>query len=465
MKKWISIAFFIGLLQVSWGQNWLTDFNLAIDQAKEKNLPILIYFSGSDWCAPCIKLSKTVFETNEFETFSKDSLILLKVDFPKRKSNQPPPEELVKRELLAETFNPSGAFPSVVIIDHNENVIAKTEYRHSTAKEYILHLKSLLQNYPYSKESTGKVHKEELLLMGSRFELAAIHQNKKLAQEALQKAIKEIERIESLISSWNPTSETSLINQNAGIKPVQVSTELYQLIKRSLKVSQLTNGAFDISFASISPLWKFDETQKQLPDSMAIAESVQLIDFNNIVLNDSTQTVYLKEKGMRIGFGAIGKGYAANKAKQTMVELGIENGMINAGGDLIAWGDKETGENWKIGIADPTKEKEYISWLVANNSAIVTSGDYEKFVVIDGIRYAHIIDPRTGYPTTGIKSVTIVCPDAELADALATAVFVMGEKKGLSLINQMKQIECLIINDRNEMITSEGMELIKTNGL
>jgi len=295
--------------------------------------------------------------------------------------------------------------------------------------------------------------------MGSRFELVAIHKNQQTRDKAIHSARTEIERIESLISSWDEKSETSKINANAGTQAIKVSEELFQLIERTIKVSKLTNGAFDISFNSLDPIWIFDGREMKAPDSSLISASVKKINYKNIMLNRENLTVYLHEKGMKIGFGAIGKGYAANRAKKVIQDHGIENGLINAGGDLIAWGKQENGQPWKIGIADPSKEKEYIAWLSVKKMSVVTSGNYEKFVIIDGKKYGHIIDPKTGWPVEGIKSVTLVSPDAELSDALATSVFVLGIKKGLDLVNQLKNVECLIIDEQNKIQTSDNLDL------
>ena len=301
--------------------------------------------------------------------------------------------------------------------------------------------------------------KKSLLLMGSNFELVAIHPNTTARTAAIESAIHEIRRIESLISSWNPDSETSLINRNAGIRPVEISEELFSLIVRCIKVSELTDGAFDISFSSLDPIWKFDGRSMQFPDSSLVKESVQKINYKNIFLDHAKGTVYLLNKGMKIGFGAIGKGYAANRAKKVMKDHGIVHGMVNAGGDLITWGTMEDGAKWQVGIADPAKEKDYIAWLTVRDFSVVTSGNYEKFVVIEGQKYGHIINPKTGWPVTGIQSVTLVSPDAELSDALATSVFVLGVTAGLDLINRLKNVECLIIDDYNKIWTSDRLEL------
>ena len=304
-----------------------------------------------------------------------------------------------------------------------------------------------------------QTHKKVLKLMGSRFEITAVSADSILAWNSVNAAIEEITRIEKLISSWDPNSQTREINRDAGIKPVAVDSELFELIRRSKKVSELTGGMFDISFASIDKIWKFEGSTTQLPSKKEITASVSKINYENIILDEKHSTVFLKEEGMRIGFGGIGKGYAANRAKAVMVSMGISNGVVNAGGDLITWGKQENGQDWSIAIADPKDKNKIFGWLNISDQAVVTSGDYEKFVEFDGKRYGHIINPKTGMPATGTKSVTIICPDAELADALATAVFILGENKGVDLINQLNGIECLLINNRDEIITSKNLQL------
>ncbi|WP_347158669.1 FAD:protein FMN transferase [Pontibacter chitinilyticus] len=302
-------------------------------------------------------------------------------------------------------------------------------------------------------------YKKVLLLMGTRFELAAVSKDEQLAWESIQAGISEIRRIEALISEWQPTSQTSAINRNAGIKPVVVDPELYDLISRCIRLSRLTGGAFDISFAAIDKVWRFDGSMNKLPSQEEVAASVRKIGYEKILLNPADHSVFLKEPGMKIGFGAIGKGYAANRARDVMREMGIAGGVVNAAGDLTTWGRQADGESWYVGIADPAEKEKVFSWLTADNIAVVTSGNYEKYAEVDGKRYSHIIDPRTGWPATGLKSVTIVCPNAELADALATSVSVMGAEQGLSLINQLKGVECLLITDNNDVITSDKLHL------
>ncbi len=301
--------------------------------------------------------------------------------------------------------------------------------------------------------------KRVLLLMGTRFEITAVANNTSFADKGIEAGIREIQRIEKLISSWDEHSQTSEINKNAGMHPVKVDKELYDLIARSLRVSNLTNGAFDISFASVGRLWKFDGSMKEPPSQQAIEASVAKINYNNIILNPEGTTVFLKEKGMKIGFGGIGKGYAAEQAKSIMTAFGIKSGVVNAAGDLTTWGRREDGKIWDVAIAKPDKSRQILAWLKADESSVVTSGNYEKFFMHEDLRYSHIIDPRTGYPTTGIKSATIVCSNAELADALATTMFVMGKDEGIALINQLKGIECLLITDDDKLVSSKNLNI------
>lgn len=297
--------------------------------------------------------------------------------------------------------------------------------------------------------------------MGSDFEITIVEKNESRANYLLDLAIKEISRIEKLISSWDKSSQTSKINLNAGIKPIKVDKELFDLISRSLKVSQLSQGAFDISYASLDKVWYFNKKMLKIPSEEEIKKSVSNVGFGNIILNQKNQTVFLKKKGMKIGFGAIGKGYAADMAQLILIKNNVKSGIINASGDLTAWGGKPSGEDWMVAIVNPLNKDKIFSWLPIKNKAVVTSGNYEKFINFNGKLYSHIIDPRTGYPSEGILSVTIFAEQAELADALATSVFVLGEEIGMNLINQLKGIDCIIINDKNEIIKSKNIEIEK----
>ncbi len=298
--------------------------------------------------------------------------------------------------------------------------------------------------------------------MGSRFDITVVAQDSLEGAGYIDLAVAEITRIEKNISSWDPTSQTSAINANAGVVATKVDQELFDLIKRAIGISKLTDGAFDITYASMDKIWKFDGSVKEMPSQDQIASSVAKIGYRHIRLQETDRSVFLENKGMKIGFGAIGKGYAADKAKELLIRKGVTAGIINASGDMNTWGLQPNGEEWKVAITNPLNKNKVFAVLPIKQGAVVTSGNYEKYVTLNGKRYSHIIDPRTGYPATGIISATIFAPSAELADALATSVFVMGIEAGLDRINQMGGIECLIIDDQGEIYTSKNIEIQKT---
>ena len=298
--------------------------------------------------------------------------------------------------------------------------------------------------------------------MGSRFDITVVAKDPVEANEYIDLAVNEITRIEQLISSWDSNSQTSEINRNAGIKPVKVDTELFDLIQRAIGISKLTDGAFDISYASMDKIWKFDGSMTVMPSADSIKASIEKVGFQNIVLDKESSTVFLKLKGMKLGFGAIGKGYAADKAKDLLISKGVVSGIINASGDMNTWGRQPDGSEWKVAITNPMDKNKVFALLPITNGAVVTSGNYEKYVTFNDVRYTHIIDPRSGYPATGIISVTVFAPKAELADALATSVFVMGIEVGLNRINQLPKVECIIIDDKGNIITSKNIEIEKS---
>jgi len=304
-----------------------------------------------------------------------------------------------------------------------------------------------------------KTFQKTVKLMGSRFDISVVEKDSIKATKFIDIAITEISRIEKIISSWDKNSETSQVNNNAGIKPIKVSTELFNLIKRAISISKLTDGAFDISYASMDRIWKFDGSMKTIPLKEKIQQSVIKVGFQNIILDEVKQTVFLKIKGMKIGFGAIGKGYAADKAKKLLISKGVKAGIINASGDMNTWGKQPNGKDWTIAITNPLNKSKAYGIFPITNGAVVTSGNYEKFVIFDNKRYAHIIDPRTGYPTNGIISVTVFASSAELADALATSVFVMGFDVGINLINQLPKVACIIIDDKGNIHKSNGIQI------
>jgi len=298
--------------------------------------------------------------------------------------------------------------------------------------------------------------------MGNQFEISAVADTMEEAYHIIGIGVAEIRRIEKLLTTFSNDSETSLINNCAGIHPVKVSQETFALIERAQRISGITQGAFDLSYGSVDKkLWNFDTTATRLPDKKTAQKMVRLVNYKNILLDKENNTVFLREKGMRIGFGGIGKGYAADRAKQAMMLAGCNSGIVNASGDLTTWGTQPGGQPWTIGIVDPNITNTAFASMRINGVAVATSGTYEKYIEIDGKRYSHTINPKTGLPVTGIKSVTIIAPNAELADAMATPVMVMGIGPGLNMINQLQSIEAVIIDDDNNLFTSKNIHFTK----
>lgn len=305
-----------------------------------------------------------------------------------------------------------------------------------------------------------KVYSRTLKLMGNNFTITVVNDNETRANIHIDTAVAEIQRIEKLLTTYSTDSQTSLINQFAGIEPVTVDREVFELIKRSIAISNITQGAFDITYGSIDKsLWNFDTKMTRLPDRETAFKMVHLINYKNIVLDDENCTVFLKEKGMRIGFGGIGKGYAAEMAKKKLMQDNVDSGIINASGDLSAWGMQPDGRPWRIGISNPDKPQDVFSYIDISGKAVATSGNYEKYAIIDGKKYSHTIDPKTGLPVSGVKSVTIISSNAEFSDAMATPVSVMGIKAGLFLIDQIPDLYAVIIDDNNKVYTSKNINL------
>lgn len=296
---------------------------------------------------------------------------------------------------------------------------------------------------------------KNLKLMGNHFQISAVAEEEEWAYTCIDAGILEIQRIEKLLTTFNEESETALINRYAGIKPVSVSKETFDIIERSIRISSITQGAFDITYGSVDKrLWNFDTNLHSLPDKETAKKMATLINYRNIILDESNYTVMLKKPGMRIGFGGIGKGYAAERAKMVMKEMGVQSGVVNAAGDMTAWGLQPNGKQWTIGIADPNSKNKIFSYMNITDMAVATSGNYEKYIVIDGKKYSHTINPKTGLPIRGIKSVTIISQNAEVADAMATPVMIMGIIPGLTMINQMKGIEAIIVDDHDKVYAS-----------
>ena len=297
-------------------------------------------------------------------------------------------------------------------------------------------------------------------LMGSVFELIAVTKNERLANHFFQAGIDEIKRLEALLSEFQDTSEISQINQHAGIRPVEVSDEVYQLLTRCRQLYKVTQGAFDITIGPLKKLYDFKNKEFDLPSRQMIRRTLKLVGTDNLEL-DGNNRVFLPLKGMTISLAAIGKGYAADRVKKIWIDMNIEAGVINASGDLTIVGEKEKDKPWVAGIPYPDNKEKMFCFIPLKDKAIATSGDYEQFFVSDGIRYSHTIDPKNGLPLNGLKSVSVVANSGELCDALATAVYVMGTRVGLHFIDQVPNAHCLIIDEHNKIFKSKNLVFVR----
>lgn len=306
-----------------------------------------------------------------------------------------------------------------------------------------------------------QIFKKKENLLGSPFEITVVAKDSLQGNEFTTLAIQEVKRIENLISDWIPTSQISKVNQNAGIHPIKVNQEVFDLVDRAIKISKLTSGAFDISYASMDKIWKFDGSMKEMPSAEAIKKSVEKVGYQNIILNSKYSTIFLKNKGMKLGLGGIGQGYIADKIKILLQEKGCKSGLVNVSGDINTWGKQPNGAPWTVGIVNPMNKNKVFATFPLDDSAVETSGSYEKYVTFNGKRYSHIIDPRTGYPATGIVSVSVFAKQTELADALATGIFVLGVEVGLDLVNQLNGIECIIVDDKGGIHVSKNIDIKK----
>ena len=312
--------------------------------------------------------------------------------------------------------------------------------------------------------SFGQIeYKRKVSMLGSPFEITVVSKDSVEGKQFTDLAIAEVKRIENQISDWIPTTPISLVNKNAGIQAIKVDSEVFDLVERAIKISQLTDGAFDISYASMDKIWKFDGSMTTMPTEEMIKKSVAKIGYKNIVLDKSNQTIFLKIAGMKLGLGGIGQGYIADKVRDLLVTNGCKSGIVNVSGDINAWGKQINGKPWTIGIINPMNKNKVFATFPLENSSVETSGNYEKYVMFNGIRYSHIIDPRTGYPAQGVVSVSVFAKQTEIADALATGIFVLGVEVGLDLVNQLKGIECIIVDDKGKIHSSKGIDIKKYN--
>jgi thiamine biosynthesis lipoprotein len=291
-------------------------------------------------------------------------------------------------------------------------------------------------------------------LMGTEISVHLWHEDRVEGEAAVEAVFTEMVRIDELMSTYKETSRISEINRDAAERAVPAGEELYDLIVRSLDMSILTRGAFDITFDSVGR--HYDFRRRQRPDRETIEHDLKFIDYRLVQADAPTHSIRFLESGVRINLGGIAKGYAVERGAALLRERGVRHAIVTAGGDTRLVGDRR-GQPWVVGVRDPRKDGEVSIRLPLENEAISTSGDYERYFEEDGKRYHHILQPATGEPVNGVHSATIVGPDGVITDALSTSVFVMGVDQGLRLLATLPDYEGIVIDAEGKLYYSDGL--------
>jgi len=305
----------------------------------------------------------------------------------------------------------------------------------------------------WAQPSLAGWHTDEQEKMGTRVEVQLWSDDPAIARTLLDAAMAEFDRIEALMSTYIDSSEMSRINNHAYDQPQEVSAELFALLQEALRMSELTGGAFDITFDSIGALYDFRAGEK--PTEQDIAEQLDTIDYTLVDLDEASGTVSFAAAGVRINLGGIAKGYAVERVIEMLADAGVNHALATAGGDTRLLGDRRD-KPWIVGIRDPNDKDAIFTRLALNNEAISTSGDYERFFIEDGKRYHHILRPTDGKPVEGVRSVTVIGPNATMTDGLSTSIFVMGPEAGLAMIAKLSGYEAVVITDE-QLFYSEGL--------
>jgi thiamine biosynthesis lipoprotein len=295
--------------------------------------------------------------------------------------------------------------------------------------------------------------------MGTELRLTAVSANEAVALGAFDAVFAEFERLESLMSTWRPGTDIVRLNEAAGERPVTISPDVIEVLQIAQQVSEWTSGTFDVTFAALTGLWKFDHDQDNtVPDRDAIRRRLSLINYRDLVVDARNGTAFLRRQEMRVSLGGIGKGYAVDRAAGILRQRGVHNFMIQAGGDLYV-GGRRGDQAWRLGIRDPRGPADQVfARLQLSDGTFSTSGDYERAFVKNGRRYHHILDPRSGEPAGLCRSVTLVTAKAVMADALAKGVFILGPVEGMALIERLPGVEGVIVDARNEVTISSGLK-------
>ncbi len=302
---------------------------------------------------------------------------------------------------------------------------------------------------------------EDADIMGTRITVELFHEDTAVARRGVDAVLAEMRRIDSDMSPWIESSELARLNREAATHPVAVSAEMFDLVKASLRFSELTHGAFDVTFASVGFL--YDYRKGIHPDDHQRRSATELINYHNLVLDAEARSIAYGKPGVRIDLGGIAKGHAVDRCIDLLQKLGIKQALVTAGGDSRMIGDR-WGRPWHIGVRDPRDEKKVVAVIPLQDVAVSTSGDYQRYFEENGVRYHHIINPGTGDSARELRSVTIIGPDATTTDALSTSVFVLGLEKGLALVNRLPGIDAILVDAHGRLHYSDELLPAKKTG-
>ncbi|HJU05072.1 MAG TPA: FAD:protein FMN transferase [Nitrospiraceae bacterium] len=299
--------------------------------------------------------------------------------------------------------------------------------------------------------------KRSQLLMGTLVEVSAVGPSEQVAGRAVSAALAEIRRLEELLSTWIPTSELSRVNAAAGREPVKVGPDTLLILRRSLEMARLTEGAFNIAIGPAVKAWSVTENPR-IPDTEELDRLQRLLDLSEVQIDEQRRTVFLTRPGMRIDVGGIGKGFAADQAVARMREAGASAGVVAVSGDIKTFGRIQNGQPFLFGIRHPRREDALLARVELWDEAISTAGDYERFFERNGVRYHHILDPRTLAPARGCQSVTVIAQEGIMADGLDTGIFVLGPERGLELVERLPNVEAVIVDREGKVWISSGLK-------
>lgn len=304
-------------------------------------------------------------------------------------------------------------------------------------------------------QAKSDIHQASQILMGTRLDLTLQGGDTKLMQTAASAAFAEMTRLTDMMSRYRSESALNAINLAAGIQPVPVPVELFKVLEMAQRTTKASHGAFDVTIGALRD-WRFDASSPSIPSAQQIAAQLPLVNTHGLILNARRSTAYLSQRGMRLDLGGIAKLPIMQAGMHQLLAHGIQNAMINGGGDVLVHGQLN-GRDWRIGLRDPRQPDQLLGVVALNKGFVASSGDYERFIMHEGKRYHHILDPKTGYPTQGLHGVTLISEELELINGLGAALMVAGAEASRTRLQHKVGVDALTVDEHNHLWTSSGM--------